>query len=129
MTGMNKLLAQKNVIGGQVRKFRRRLGWSQEQLAQALELEGIKSDQESIDRLENQARKVYDKEVQNLAMVLGVKMYNLFPTKFWKERAKIAAAARKRPEFPRSSGAFTKAGKKVPIGHAKENVRERFGPV
>ena len=126
VAGMMKSFTGKNQIGGQVRKFRRRLGWSQEQLAKAMELHGIKSDQKSIDRLENETRKVYDHEFFWLARVLGVTQKNMFNPKFRKALAKIPELPNKRDGMSRWSGTFTKAGKKESIGHGKTIISRRF---
>jgi transcriptional regulator with XRE-family HTH domain len=71
--------AHLNVIGPQVRKFRTRKGWTQNQLALKLQLLGWDTSRESVTRLESQSRRVPDLELFLVARILGVKADDLFP--------------------------------------------------
>ena len=68
-----------NLVGLQVRKFRAKRGWTQEFLAQKLQLQGWSISRESLARLELQDRRVPDCELVFLAKVLGVALPDLFP--------------------------------------------------
>lgn len=66
-------------MGPQVRKFRQRKGWTQNELAIKLQLLGWDTSRESVTNLENQKRRVPDLELFIIARILGVKMGSLFP--------------------------------------------------
>ena len=68
-----------NVVGQQVRKFRERKGWTQNQVAVKLQLLGWDTSRESVTRLENQSRRLTDLELFIVAKILGVKADDLFP--------------------------------------------------
>jgi transcriptional regulator with XRE-family HTH domain len=68
-----------NLIGPQVRKWRRKKGWSQETLATKLQLRGWSISRDSLASLELQRRRVPDCEMLYLARVLGVPFEDLFP--------------------------------------------------
>jgi transcriptional regulator with XRE-family HTH domain len=68
-----------NVVGPQVRKFRQRKGWTQNDFAVKLQLFGWDTSRESVTSLENQQRRVPDLELFILARILGVKMEHLIP--------------------------------------------------
>jgi transcriptional regulator with XRE-family HTH domain len=80
--------AKLNVIGPQVRALRERKGWTQSQLAVKLQLFGWDTSQDSISRLENQARRVPDLEIFVLGKVLDANFEHLFPQNL---RGKIKA--------------------------------------
>jgi transcriptional regulator with XRE-family HTH domain len=66
-------------VGPQVRKFRQRKGWTQNELAIKLQLFGWDTSRESVTNLENQKRRVPDLELFIIARILGAKIENLFP--------------------------------------------------
>lgn len=68
-----------NLVGLQVRKWRRKKGWSQETLATKLQLRGWNIGRDSLASLELQRRRVPDCEMLYLARVLGVRLEDLFP--------------------------------------------------
>ena len=68
-----------NIVGLQVRKFRERKGWTQNQLAIKLQLLGWDTSRESVTRLENHSRRLTDLELFIVAKILGVKTDDLFP--------------------------------------------------
>lgn len=71
--------AQLNLIGPQVRKWREKKDWSQEQLAAKLQLRGWSLSRDSIASLELCRRRVPDAEMLFLARVFGVQLEDLFP--------------------------------------------------
>lgn len=70
--------SQMNLIGKQVRKFRRARKMSQQLLSNRLELMGVYVCRGSISRIEDCSRTVTDIELYALAQVLGVDMKDLF---------------------------------------------------
>lgn len=68
-----------NLIGSQVRKWRKKKGWSQEFLAAKLQLRGWNISRDSLASLELQRRRVPDCELLYLARVLGIGLDDLFP--------------------------------------------------
>jgi transcriptional regulator with XRE-family HTH domain len=68
-----------NVVGRQVRKLRTQKGWTQEVLAQKLQLQAWDISRTSLAKLESQLRRVPDCELLFLASVLGVAIGDLFP--------------------------------------------------
>ena len=68
-----------NVVGPQVRKIRVRKGWTQDVLAQKLQLAGWDVSRTSLAKLESQLRWVPDCELLFLSKVLGVGIPDLFP--------------------------------------------------
>lgn len=79
MNGIGKSTIKLNVIGPQVRKFRRGKGWTQGQLAVKLQLLGWDISRESVTRMETQDRRVPDLELFVVAMALDVAADELFP--------------------------------------------------
>jgi transcriptional regulator with XRE-family HTH domain len=79
LAAIKKGIAQLNVIGAQVRKLREQKGWTQDQFAVKLQLTGWDTSQDSVSRLENQARRVPDLELFVLAEVLDTRFEHLFP--------------------------------------------------
>ena len=67
-----------NIIGPNVRKYRLERGWSQQLLANKLELIPVYICRGSISRLEEQIRTVTDFEIAALAETLGVPIEALF---------------------------------------------------
>ena len=70
--------SEMNLIGRQVRKFRRARKMSQQLLSNRLELMGVYVCRGSISRIEDCSRTVTDIELYALAQVLGVDMKDLF---------------------------------------------------
>jgi transcriptional regulator with XRE-family HTH domain len=68
-----------NVVGPQVRKLRAQRGWTQEVLAQKLQLQAWDVSRTSLGKLEAQLRRVPDCELLFLAKVLGVTVADLLP--------------------------------------------------
>jgi transcriptional regulator with XRE-family HTH domain len=68
-----------NLVGPQVRKWRKKKSWSQEALATKLQLRGWNISRDSLASLELQRRRVPDCEMLYLARVLGVRLEELFP--------------------------------------------------
>lgn len=68
-----------NVVGPQVRQWRTRKGWTQETLAQRMQLLGWTISRHSLAKLELQLRRVPDCELLFLAKVLGVTANDLLP--------------------------------------------------
>ena len=68
-----------NVVGPQIRKLRSQRDWTQEILAQKLQLAGWDVSRTSLAKLESQLRWVSDCELLFLAKVLSVQLKDLFP--------------------------------------------------
>jgi DNA-binding XRE family transcriptional regulator len=66
-----------NISGVIIRDKRERAGFSQEQLAAKLQLEGVNLNQKAISRIETGERVVADYELRTLAKVLCVSVYTL----------------------------------------------------
>jgi transcriptional regulator with XRE-family HTH domain len=95
-----------NIVGPQVRKFRLRKGWTQNDFAIKLQLFGWDTSRESVTSLENQQRRVPDLELFILARILGVKMENLFPRSIGGKLKELYPQYRvklSRGQIPRSS--------------------------
>jgi transcriptional regulator with XRE-family HTH domain len=67
-------------VGRQVRKLRNQRGWTQEVLAQKLQLSGWDVSRTPLAKLESGLRWVSDCEMLFLAKVLSVDLPDLFPT-------------------------------------------------
>ncbi len=67
-----------NLIGDNVRKYRKRRKMSQQQLSDKLELLAVYICRGSISRVEDRTRTVTDIELYALAEVLGVEIGDLF---------------------------------------------------
>ena len=70
----------KNLIGGNLKRLRRKLKVSQQELSNKLELLGVYVCRGSISRIEDFSRTVTDIELYGLAKVLGVSIEDFFPT-------------------------------------------------
>ncbi len=70
-----------NLVGPQVRRLRDQKNWTQEILAQKLQLAGWDVSRTSLAKIEAQLRWVSDVELLFLAEVLQVEMERLFPTR------------------------------------------------
>ena len=69
-----------NICGAQIAKFRKEMGKSQRQLADALQLEGLDVDKNAIQRIEAGKRFVTDIELVYLCRVLNVTYEDLLHT-------------------------------------------------
>ena len=69
-----------NICGSQIARYRKELGKSQRQLADALQLEGLDVDKNAIQRIEAGKRFVTDIELVYLCKVLNVSYYTLLNT-------------------------------------------------
>lgn len=69
---------QMNLIGGNVKKYRKMRKMSQQLLSDKLELLGVYVCRGSISRIEDRSRTVTDIELYALATVLGVTVNKLF---------------------------------------------------
>lgn len=67
-----------NMIGENVRKFRKKKKMSQQALSNKLELMGVYVCRGSVSRIEDQSRTVTDIELYGIAEVLGVGIEELF---------------------------------------------------
>lgn len=71
---------QMNMIGDQVKKYRKARKMSQQSLSNKLELLGVYICRGSVSRIEDKSRTVTDIELFALAVVLGVTVNDLFNT-------------------------------------------------
>ena len=69
----------KNLVGVEIRRRRRQLGWSQVILAHRLQLAGLPTNRSSIAKLECGMLYVGDFELLYFARVLGIRVQHLFP--------------------------------------------------
>ncbi len=69
-----------NLIGKNVRKYRKKLKMSQQMLSNKLELQGVYVCRGSVSRIEDQSRTVTDIELYALASVLETTVEALFET-------------------------------------------------
>lgn len=72
--------SQMNLVGKNVRKYRKKLGLSQQILSDRLETMAIYICRGSISRIEDLSRTVTDIELYGLAEILGVSIQDLFDT-------------------------------------------------
>lgn len=73
-------MTPRNVIGPQIRKLRNQRGWTQEILAQKLQLAGWDVSRTSVAKLESQLRWVSDCELLFLKKVFAANLSDLFPS-------------------------------------------------
>lgn len=71
-------MSNRNIIGGNVRFLRKKLGITQEDLAARLNVLEIDIDRPMISKIENNSREVLDYEVKALAKALKVSINDLF---------------------------------------------------
>ena len=71
---------QMNMIGDQVKKYRKARKMSQQALSNKLELLGVYICRGSVSRIEDKSRTVTDIELFALAVVLGVSVNDLYDT-------------------------------------------------
>lgn len=72
---------EKNLIGDNVKKYRKKKHLSQQLLSDRLETLGIYICRGSISRIEDKSRTVTDIELYGLSEILGVTITELFPNK------------------------------------------------
>ncbi len=70
---------KRNLVGPQIRKLRNAKGWTQDVLAQRLQLAGWDVSRTSVAKLESRLRWVSDCELLFFAKVLSVDLRELFP--------------------------------------------------
>ena len=70
-----------NLIGDNVKKYRKERKMSQQALSNKLELEGVYVCRGSVSRIEDRSRTVTDIELYAIAEALGVEVNDLFETK------------------------------------------------
>ena len=73
-----------NVVGSQIRKVRKKLGLTQEQLAARCQLEGLDISRSTLGQIEARLRYVSDEELIVLASLLGVTADQLYPEEILK---------------------------------------------
>jgi transcriptional regulator with XRE-family HTH domain len=73
-----------NVVGPQIRKVRRKLGLTQEQLAARCQLERLDISRSTLGQIEARLRYVSDEELIILASLLGVTADQLYPEEILK---------------------------------------------
>lgn len=75
-----------NLVGCQVRYYRKKKNLSQKQLSEKLETMAIYICRGSISRIEDGSRTVTDIELYGLATILGTSIESLFPTHITKSK-------------------------------------------
>lgn len=70
-----------NLAGPQIRYYRKKAKWTQEQLAAKLQVEGLSLEQKYISRIEKQERFLADFELYLIARVLSVPVDDLLNPK------------------------------------------------
>lgn len=75
-----------NLVGSQVRYFRKKRKFSQKQLSEKLETMAIYICRGSISRIEDGSRTVTDIELYGLATILGTSIESLFPANLTKSK-------------------------------------------
>jgi transcriptional regulator with XRE-family HTH domain len=68
-----------NLIGQNLAKYRIQRGWSQQDLAEKLQLDGLDVSRDSVANMEARRQRVSDTQVFHLARVLQVSIADLFP--------------------------------------------------
>lgn len=76
---ISSAIRQLNLIGPRIRKLRNGRGWTQDVLAQKLQLAGWDVSRTSIAKLESRLRWVSDCELLFLAKIFTVELHALFP--------------------------------------------------
>ena len=71
-------MVKRNVIGQNLKCWRKKRGFSQEQLAAKLHLLGLDLDRSAISRIESYSREVYDYEVVYLSEALNINITYLY---------------------------------------------------
>ena len=70
---------RRNLVGPEIRKLRRQLGWTQDKLAKGLRREGLNVSRSAVAKIECQLIWVGDFELLYFVRVLGVRLEHLFP--------------------------------------------------
>ena len=74
---INDYKGKNNISGKNVRKRRKELGWSQEELAARLQLAGLETSQRTISRIEIGSRVVQDYELTFYSKALNLSLEEL----------------------------------------------------
>ena len=74
---INDYKGKNNISGKNVRKRRKELGWSQEELAARLQLAGLETSQRTISRIEIGSRVVQDYELNFYSKALNLSLEEL----------------------------------------------------
>lgn len=67
-----------NTTGKRIKKIRKKMNITQEELSARLITQGINVDRPMISKIENQTREVLDYEIEGIAKALGVAIQDLF---------------------------------------------------
>lgn len=70
---------RRNLVGPEIKKLRRQLGWTQDMLAKGLRREGLNVSRSAVAKIECQLIWVGDFELLYFVRVLGVRLEHLFP--------------------------------------------------
>jgi len=76
-SAMNR--SHRNLVGTEIRRRRRRLGWSQSRLARHLQLAGLRISRSGLAKIECGMLWVGDFELLYFVRVLGIRVQDLFP--------------------------------------------------
>jgi transcriptional regulator with XRE-family HTH domain len=95
------MTAPLNLIGPQVRSFRVQNGWTQENLAAKLQVEGWDVSRESVAKLEARFRRAPDCELLFLAKVFAIKVADLFPANLDLKKLDPSLRLKVSTKFPR----------------------------
>ncbi|GKU27551.1 hypothetical protein CFOLD11_43780 [Clostridium folliculivorans] len=74
-------MERKNIIGSNVKLFRKRKNCTQKDLVAKINLQGIKIDEPMLSRIESETRPVFDYEVFAIANALSISIDDLFKFK------------------------------------------------
>lgn len=69
---------KRNVLGPNIKYFRKKLGLTQEDLTARLQVQGISIDRPMISKIENQTRELLDYELIAIANILKINIKELF---------------------------------------------------
>lgn len=71
-------MEKRNIIGVNLKYWRKKKEFSQEQLAAKLHLLGLNIDRSAISRIESLSREVYDYEIICFCIALKISIYDLY---------------------------------------------------
>ena len=71
-------MEKRNIIGQNLKFWRKKKGFSQEQFAAMLHLLGLNIDRSAISRIESLSREVYDYEIIYFCIVLEISILDLY---------------------------------------------------
>ena len=71
-------MEKRNIIGQNLKFWRKKKGFSQEQFAARLHLLGLNIDRSAISRIESLSREVYDYEIISFCIVLEISILELY---------------------------------------------------